>query len=96
MALSVTAVYRLTVEQLRLECTERGLCSGGTVRDLRSRLADHLRSGQMEDTKEQDPVQASVSAGMLGDDHTVAPPPEDSFQSVGGDSQTRVLVDLLG
>jgi hypothetical protein len=50
----------------------------------------------MEDTKEQHPVQASVSAGMLGEDHTIAPPLEDSSHSVGGDSQTRVLVDLLG
>ena len=50
----------------------------------------------MEDTKEQHPVQASVSGGMLGVDHTVPPPLEDSSQSVGGDGQTRVLVDLLG
>ena len=49
----------------------------------------------MEDTKEQHPVQASVSAGMLGDEHTVAPPLGESSQSVDGDSQTRVLVDLL-
>ena len=48
----------------------------------------------MEGTKEQHPVQASVSAGMFGDDHTVAPPLEDRSQSVGGDSQTRVLGDL--
>ena len=50
----------------------------------------------MEDTKEQHPVQASVSAGMLGDGHTVAPPLGDSSQGIGGDSQTRVLADLLG
>jgi len=86
MALSVTAVYRLTVDQLRLECTERGLCSSGTVRELRCRLADHLKSRQMEDTKEQHPVKASISAGMLGDELTVAPPLGDSPQGVGGDS----------
>ena len=84
---------RLAVDQLRLECTERGLCSSGTVRELRSRLADHLRSGQVEDTKEQHPVQASVSAGMLGDDHTVAPPLEDSSLGLVDDRTfiTRVL-----
>ena len=32
---------------------------------------------------------------MLGDDHTVAPPLEDSSQSVCGDNQTRVFGDLL-
>ena len=49
----------------------------------------------MEHTKEQHPVQASVSASILVDGHTVAPPLDDSSQCVGGDSQTRVLGDLL-
>ena len=73
----------MTLEQLRLGCTERGLCNSGTVRELRCRLTDHLRSRKMEETKEQHPAQARVSAGNLGDDHTVAPPLGDSSQGVG-------------
>ena len=64
MALSATTLYRLTVDQLRLEFSERGLSSGGPARELRRRLAYHLRNGPMEDMKEQHSSQASVPAGM--------------------------------
>jgi hypothetical protein len=39
MALSASGLYRLSAEQLRVECSGRGLSSSGPVRVLRSRLS---------------------------------------------------------
>jgi hypothetical protein len=53
MAVSATGVYRLAVEELREQCAERGLDSGGTVRALRCRLADHIKSDQVDGAQDQ-------------------------------------------
>ena len=95
MALSATRVYQLSGDQLRLECAERGLQLGGTVRELRCRLVDYLRCSQMEDDKEHSPVQASDSAGTLEGANTAVPPAAGPLQSGNGENQARVLVDLL-
>jgi len=48
MALSASGLYRLSAEQLRIECSERGLSSSGSVRVLRAWLANHLKADEMD------------------------------------------------
>jgi hypothetical protein len=47
MVLSLSEVYRLTGEDLRREYGERGLDNSGSVRFLRRRLTEFIRSGPM-------------------------------------------------
>jgi hypothetical protein len=60
MALSSSEVYHLTVDKLRLECSERGLDSSGPVLLLRRRLADYVKGSQMDSVPDQEAAQASV------------------------------------
>jgi hypothetical protein len=57
----------LTVDELRRECFERRLDSGGTVRSLRQRLTSRIRSGHMDEVKTSEMVQASVTTGLRND-----------------------------
>jgi hypothetical protein len=57
-------LYRLSAEQLRVECSEPGLNCSGPVRVLRRRLAEYLRSGPMDHMGENLDTQASVPAGI--------------------------------
>jgi len=89
MALSASGLYRLSAEQLRVECSERGLSSSGLVRELRSRLANSLKADQMDRKEEQQDSQASVAAAMLN------PGSDEGPQGDGGFNRTQVLGDLL-
>jgi len=62
------------------------------VRELRSRLAEFLRSGAMDHHK----TQASVPAGMVDTGMDPPPSPVDSgAMCIDGNGQTSVLLDLL-
>jgi hypothetical protein len=74
MAGSVSSVYRLTVDQLREECVERGLDSSGPVRVLRGRLAEHIKSEMMEGADDQSRIQASVPSDLPGNESDNDPP----------------------
>jgi len=60
MALSASAVYRLTVDQLRQRCLERGLNSDGPMLSLLRRLVNNIKDDRMDRTGQQDVTQASV------------------------------------
>ena len=89
MALSASGLYRLSAEQLRVECSERGLSSSGLVRELRSRLANSLKADQMDRKEEQQDSQASAAAAML------SPGSDEGPQGDSGFNLTHVLSDLL-
>jgi len=89
MALSASGLYRLSAEQLRVECSERGLGSSGPVRVLRARLANYLKADQMDRKEEQQDGQASVAAAILN------PGSEECPQGDSGFNRTQVLSDLL-
>jgi len=89
MALSASGLYRLSAEQLRVECSERGLSSSGPVRVLRARLANYLKADQMDRKEEQQDAQASVAAAILN------PGSEEGSQGDSGFNRTQVLSDLL-
>jgi len=65
VALFPSAVYHLTVEQLRQTCVERGLNSNGQARTLRRRLADQVKSESMERPEQQEVTQASDPTDLL-------------------------------
>jgi len=65
MALSASSLYRLSADQLHLECSVRRLSCCGPMRELRRRLAFFLRRGVMERFELQHDTQASVPAGVL-------------------------------
>jgi hypothetical protein len=88
MALSASGLYRLSAEQLRAECSERGLNSSGPVRLLRSRLADYLKADQM-DREEPQGIQASAAADMLNPGSDIGP------RGDSGLNGTQVVGDLL-
>ena len=89
-------LLRLSADQLRLECSVRGLSCCGPVRELRRRLAEFLRRSVMERFELQHDTQASVPAGVLNTGFDPPPPPHDEgTQCTCGISQTPVLVDLL-
>jgi hypothetical protein len=60
MALSAAQVYQLSGEQLRLKCEELGLDPDGTVKVLRCRVADHVRSSRMDQPENHGVAQARV------------------------------------
>jgi hypothetical protein len=96
MALSVSGLYRLNVNKLRLECLERGLSCIGPVRVLRRRLADYLKSEEMEQDRDHEDTQASVSVDVLDPNEGPTPPGlGEEPQGSSGASQTQVLIDLL-
>ena len=94
MAFSASDVYHLTADKLRQVCSDQGLDSGGPVRSLRQRLADHIE--QHDADGDEDVTQASVPTDLV---HNVMEPVPhksgDSSHDGGGDSQTQVLVELL-
>jgi hypothetical protein len=51
MVLTATEVYHLAGDQLRLNCAQLGLNSGGPVRELRSKLVDHLKNINVTETE---------------------------------------------
>jgi len=89
LALSASGLYRLSAEQLRVECSERGLSSSGPVRVLRSRLTNSLKAEQMDRKGEQQYTQASFAAAVLN------PGSREGPQCDSGFSRTQVLSDLL-
>ena len=89
MALSASGLYRLSAEQLHVECSERGLSSSGLVQELRSRLANSLKADQMDRKEEQQDSQTSVAAAMLN------PGSDEGPQGDSGFNLTHVLSDLL-
>jgi len=68
MAVSVSGVYRLAVEDLREQCTERRLDSSGPVQSLCRRLVDHIKSDQMEGAQDQPLVKASVPTDLVSNE----------------------------
>jgi len=93
MAFSASDVYHLTADKLRQVCSDQGLDSGGPVRSLRQRLADHIE--QHDADGDEDVTQASVPTDLV---HNVMEPVPhkfgDSSHGGGGDSQPQVLVLL--
>jgi len=88
MALSASGLYWLSAEQLRVECSERGLSSSGPVHVLQGRLADYLKADPMDRKEEQQGTQASVAAAILN-------PVSEGPHGDSGFSRTQVLSDLL-
>jgi len=68
MALSISGVYRLAVEELRDHCAEFGLVKSGTVRELRQSLTQHIRAimaeGQDDVKRDQLNVPNTERSGM--------------------------------
>jgi hypothetical protein len=75
MALSAAQVYRLSGDHLCLKCEELGLDPDGTVRELRSRLADHVKNCQMDQTGNQGVTQARVPSESVHNEVERGPPP---------------------
>jgi len=98
MAVSVAGVYRLAVEELRVQCVERGLDSTGPVKVLRRRLVDHIRSSLMDGVQQQQQpvVQASVPTHLESNGaEGLSPIFMSSFPGNSGDSSMQVLIELL-
>jgi hypothetical protein len=98
MALSASDVYHLTVDELRLACSERDLDASGPVLELRRRLADHVKSARMvrDPVLETQAKQASVQNSDIDNTMESVSPPVglDSHGSAEG-CQTPVVVELL-
>ena len=94
--LSATSVYYLDAEQLRFECSARGLSTGGDVRDLRRRLAEFIKSDVMDGVDTRRDEQASESGEVV---NTELPPASVAASGIGlsvdRSNHTSVLVDLL-
>ena len=62
MALSATSLYYLSAEQLRLECSARGLSASEPVRELRRHFTEYIRNATMGgvDAAPQDHASAPV------------------------------------
>ena len=98
MAVSVAGVYRLAVEELRVQCVERGLDSTGPVKVLRRRLVDHIRSSLMDGVEQQQQpvVQVSVPTHLeLNGAEDLPPIFMSNFPGNSGDSTMQVLIELL-
>jgi hypothetical protein len=95
MALSASEVYHLTVDKLRLVCSERGLDSSGPVLLLR-RLADYVKSSQMDSVPDQEAAQASVQTSVMNN-VVESVPPTLGLGSHGSSEgcQTPVVMELL-
>ena len=93
MALSVSEVYYLSGETLRQACLERCLDHSGPVRELRQRLAEHIRSGPIDPPEVR---QVSATTDLGNNTGTDIPPivPSGSHGS-GGEGAVPVLVELL-
>ena len=96
MALSAAAVYHLSVDQLRQQCLDRGLDSGGPVRSLRRRLVADIKSDQMDRPGQQEATQARVPTDKVPT-RTGTVPSRSNGDCHGGSeiAQTSVLVELL-
>ena len=96
MALSSSATYHLTVEQLRQTCVERGLNNDEPMRTLRRRLAEQFKSEDMERSEQQDTTQESAPTDLFrtGMGSITPDPGEQSEHDSEGD-QASVLVELL-
>jgi hypothetical protein len=55
MDVSVSDVFRLTAVELRQACLGRGLDSSGSVRSLRLRLSQHIKTNKMQASDHVDP-----------------------------------------
>jgi hypothetical protein len=96
MDLSVSDVYHLTVDKLKLVCLARGLDSSGPVRILRQTLSKHVRDSKMQASGDEGSVQVG-SPSESGDEAGAADPPQrgDVLRGGSGGSQVVVLVELL-
>ena len=96
MALSATSLYHLRVDQLSVECDERGLISTGSVQLLRRCLREILRSTEMggDELRDQDQAGAPVDIGGL-DVSMHNSPAGSSSQAMGGVNYTPGLVELV-
>jgi hypothetical protein len=89
-------VYRLTADQLRQVCFERGLDTSGSVRELRLRLSHHIKVSKMQSPDHVDPPQVKVSPetdSRVGG--PVSQPVGEGSQGSGVGDQVVVLVELL-
>jgi hypothetical protein len=95
MALSASEVYHLTVDKLRLACSERGLETSRPVLRLCRRLAEHVKSAQMDLDPDQE-TQASVQNNNM-DNELEYVPLTLGLNSHGSSEacQTPVVVELL-
>jgi hypothetical protein len=99
MDLSATSLYHLRADQLRKECTERGLIASGSVQLLRHRLREFLDKIEMggPELVNQEQASAPVDSGGL---NTTLPNVfvEDNSndnQAVMGRNNTPVLLELI-
>jgi len=60
MVFSASALYHLTVDELRQTCVERALDSDVQARTLRRRVAEQVKKENTERTKQQEVSQASA------------------------------------
>jgi len=96
MALSASAVYHLTVEQLRHNGVERGLDSNGKARFLRCRLAEQVKSESMERSVQQEVTQASDPTDLLRSAAgSITPNVSLVFQHGSEGGRASLLVELL-
>jgi len=96
MDLSATSLYHLRADQLRVECTESGLISSGSVRLLLRRLREFLRNAEMggDELRDQEQAGAPVNVGSLNVSMHNAPG-ENNSSGMSGGSYTPVLVELV-
>jgi hypothetical protein len=92
MAFPASNVYRLTGERLLELCAEVGVDSEGTVRVLRRRLVEFLRTDAEGDSREQ----IMYATALARADEDSLPPPSDANCQVGlGEVCLPVLTELL-
>jgi hypothetical protein len=93
MAISASDVYHLTGDKLRQVCLEQGLDSTQSVRSLRQRFVEHLKSDRLEATGRVDTAQASTMTASESEVGVTVS--GGASHGSGVDSPTPVLVELL-
>ena len=96
MALSASEEYHLTIDNLPQAFSERGLGSSGPVRTLRQKLAEHVKSNQMETSRDEKMDQAIAQTDLVN--NLVEPVPQNvgcCAHRCGMDIQSQGLVELM-
>jgi hypothetical protein len=94
---SLSAVYRLTGEQLRQECRRRSLGSEGPIRTLRNRLATYLRTHPTDTVGYVGMEASGGEVSQVSDVGHPVPVPPVAGNTHGGSvgEEGRVLTELL-
>jgi hypothetical protein len=96
MDVSASDVYRLTADELRQVCFNRGLDCSGPVRELGQRLSEQIKSTKMQTPPDEDLNQMSVTTDVGDRAGTPVPQPGgDALPGGSGGGPVTILVELL-